>query len=141
MDKRIEDMINDPYNKCVIAYTENRANNRTCYFINVKNRKGNVEKVFIDENDVAYYNGVIKELDINREDKRKLVSKERKEKRDRKLQLLGNAENLDVIKRLDPAIDHIEEEDFEEEEDIKKIVEVYGEKDISDVIKDIDKGV
>lgn len=124
-NKHIEEMISSPYNKCAIAYTEDRAKKSVVYFINIKSRKNEIEKVIIDESEVAYWNGVIKKADLERADKKKQVSQERREKRDRKIELLGKADDLEAVKRLDPAIDEddevktpiLNEEDLEGEDE------------------------
>ena len=128
-NKHIEEMIYSPYNKCSVAYTEDRASKLVIYFIQIKGKRNDIERVMIDEDEVAYWTGVIKKANSERADRKKAVSKERKEKRDRKLAMLGAAETLEDVQKIIPIIDEneeirkidpvvIDEEEFEDDDEV-----------------------
>ena len=136
-NKHIEDMIKNPINKSLIGYSYKRSSNIKTYFINIKSHS-NVIKIFIKEEELAYFGDIIEQVKKDIEGKKLLLKKARENREKFREVTKGEVdikEEVEEVEEVDVVEEIKELEDFKEDIDgIKSIVKRENGEDIDDNI-------
>ena len=111
--EHIEDFIKDPFNKCLIGYTCHRGTNKTFYFVEVKDKVGAIGRYTIDAEDITYFQGIIKDAELERARKKAELKQAR----------LDRLKEIEVAEKEDDNDDEL----VAEEDPSENLLEKVGE--------------